>query len=229
MCSTHCVHVLTYERTIAANIVSFLSSKNLSVLQHHAVEDLMADCSEVDASCLLMDLQLQNMSGIEIYEKLTTRPDAPSVIFVTKAQNVACAVRAIKAGAFEVLETPLDPDVLFDVVISSLKRNRLDRLLRSEHLELKRRYARLTKREREVLPLLLGGWLIKQSAYALGVAEITMQVHRSQVMKKMEAESIPDLVRMGIKLGIRHANSFRVELVPSSFVYGRPAGNASTS
>jgi FixJ family two-component response regulator len=158
-----------------------------------------------------MDLELPEQGGLELLQELLARPDAPSVIFVTDSRDVTRAVRAIKAGAVEVLEEPIDPKIFLSAVMSALQRNQQLRAQRKERMQLRQRYERLTKRERQVLPLVLGGWLIKQSAYALGIAEITLQTHRTKVMKKMEAKSLPDLVRMGMKLGIRHANSFRTE------------------
>jgi FixJ family two-component response regulator len=212
MSPRHSVHILGSRNLSATRVASFLTSQNLSVVQHSCADDFFRPWSEtVEASCLVMDLELPERGGFELLQELLARPDAPSVIFVTDSRDVTCAVRAIKAGAAEVLEEPIDPKIFLSAVISALERNEQLRAQRKERMQLRQRYERLTRRERQVLPLVLGGWLIKQSAYALGIADITLQTHRTKIMKKMEAKSLPDLVRMGMKLGIRHANSFRTE------------------
>ncbi len=210
---SHRIHVSGLPSEFARNIATFLASNHLSVMQHGGIEDFLTTSDEVDASCLITNLHPEQNSITDILQRPIVVPNGPTVILITNSHDVAGAVRAMKEGAMEVFEDPIYLPSLLSAVYEALERNRRVRTRRFERMELKRRYERLTKRERQVLPLVLGGWLIKQGAAALGIADITMQTHRRQIMRKMEANSLADLVRMGVKLGIRHTNSFTQESV----------------
>ena len=141
------------------------------------------------------------MSGLD-FQREIAESDAPAIIFVTGHGDVPSSVRAMKAGATEFLLKPFDDQELLLAIDAAIAQDREARLKRAELAELQRRYALLTPREREVLPFVVAGLLNKQTAAELGNSEITIQVHRGQIMRKMAASSLADLVKMAGKLGI---------------------------
>jgi FixJ family two-component response regulator len=165
-----------------------------------ASEYLAAEKPDV-VSCLLLDVNLPDLSGLELQERLAST-DHPPIIFITGYGDVPSSVKAMKAGAIDFLPKPFRQQDLVRAIGEAFNREEKARKLRAETAELKARYARLTPREREVLPLIISGMLNKQAAAELGIAEITCQVHRGQIMKKMEAGSFAELVRMAANLGI---------------------------
>jgi FixJ family two-component response regulator len=152
-------------------------------------------------ACLILDLELPGMSGLELQREIAGG-DAPAIVFVTGHGDVPSSVRAMKAGASEFLLKPFDDQELLQAIDAAIAQDREARLKRVELAELRRRYALLTPREREVLPFVTAGFLNKQTAAELGTSEITIQVHRGQIMRKMAASSLADLVKMAGKLGI---------------------------
>jgi len=153
------------------------------------------------ASCLILDLTCQDPEELDFQCQLAEKA-CPPVIFICGQCDISSAVRAMKAGAIELLTTPVDPSALIEAIRVAIAQDRRLRLRRAELSTLRERLALLTPREREVLPLIVGGMLNKQAASALGISEVTLQIHRSQVMRKMQAGSLADLVRMAVKLRI---------------------------
>jgi FixJ family two-component response regulator len=141
------------------------------------------------------------MNGLELQQELAGG-DSPPIVFVTGHGDVPSSVRAMKAGAIEFLLKPFDTQELLRSIDVAILQDRDARVKRAELAELRRRYALLTPREREVLPLVVAGLLNKQTAAELGTSEITIQVHRGQIMRKMAAPSLAELVKMAGKLGI---------------------------
>lgn len=154
-----------------------------------------------DSSCLILDLHLPDMSGLDLQRRLLEKANPP-VIFVSRQCDIPSTVRAMKAGAVEFLTKPVDPEALISAVRVAFAQDLEQRRKTAELDGLQRRFDHLTAREREVLPLVVGGMLNKQAAAILGITEVTVQVHRGQIMKKMEASSFAELVRMAGKLGI---------------------------
>jgi FixJ family two-component response regulator len=150
---------------------------------------------------LILDLELPGMSGLELQQEIAGE-QAPPIVFVTGHGDVPSSVRAMKAGAIEFLLKPFDNQELLRSVDVAILQDREARKKRTELAELRRRYALLTPREREVLPFVVAGLLNKQTAAELGTSEITIQVHRGQIMRKMAASSLAELVKMAGKLGI---------------------------
>jgi FixJ family two-component response regulator len=157
----------------------------------------------VDApSCLVLDVRLQGGSGLDLQRRLTELDTEIPIIFITGHGDVPTSVAAMKAGAIEFLLKPLaDVDVL-EAIGRAIARHRASRERKAENAELKSRYASLTAREREVMRGVVKGLLNKQIAAELGITEITIKVHRGQLMRKMMAGSLADLVRQAEKLGI---------------------------
>jgi FixJ family two-component response regulator len=152
-------------------------------------------------SCLILDVALPDGGGIDLQRQLSAG-DHPPIIFLTGASDVRTTVRAIKAGAIDVLTKPWRKADLLAAIETAIAQDCRARAERVERMRLKHRYSCLTPREREVLPLVVGGLLNKQAAAKLGISETTLQIHRSRVMRKMEAESLAQLVRMAGELAV---------------------------
>ena len=153
-------------------------------------------------SCLILDVRLPGMSGLDVQRKLTETGLQIPVIFITGHGDIPMTVKAMKSGAVEFLTKPFRDQDLLDAIQQALQRENEIRQQQHETQELQKRYQTLTAREREVMGLLVSGMLTKQIAERLGTSEITAQVHRGQVMRKMQANSPVELGRMAEKLKI---------------------------
>jgi FixJ family two-component response regulator len=154
--------------------------------------------------CLVLDVTLPGLSGLELQQQLAERTDMP-IIFITGYGDVPMTVRAMKAGAVEFLTKPFTNDVLLDAIGSAIERSRTVARQESAMRMLRSAYTSLTPREREVMALVVSGLLNKQVGGELGISEITVKAHRGQVMRKMKAGSLPELVTMAARLGLRPA------------------------
>ena len=155
------------------------------------------------ASCLVLDIRLPGISGLDFQRELLKTHNEIPMIFITAHADIPMTVRAMKAGAVEFLTKPFRDQDLLDAIQVALERARATRKRQAETAVLRERLESLTPREREVLPLVVSGLLNKQVAAELGTTEATVKVHRSQLMKKMGADSLPDLVRIAEKIGVR--------------------------
>ena len=155
-------------------------------------------------SCLVLDVTLPGLSGLELQQQLAERTDMP-IIFITGHGDVPMTVKAMKAGAVEFLTKPFTNDVLLDAIGGAIERSRTAVRQESEMRALRSSYASLTPREREVMALVVSGLLNKQVGGELGISEITVKAHRGQMMRKMKAESLPELVTMAARLGLQPA------------------------
>src|SRR5262249_13692953 len=165
--------------------------------------------SKPDApGCLILDLELPGINGLQLQQQLGSGAHPP-IIFVTGHGDVPSGVRAMKAAALDFLTKPFRDEELLALVRTALSKDRERRARDAEVNDLKHRLDSLTPREREVLPLVVSGLLNKQAAAYLGISEITLQIHRSNVMRKMEAASLADLVRFAERLEIPVAHSRR--------------------
>jgi FixJ family two-component response regulator len=195
------VYVLDDDYRVRESLAGLLSSVGFRVEVFASAAEYLKFKKPDSPACLVLDLQLPGMSGLDLQREIAGG-DAPAIVFVTGHGDVPSSVRAMKAGAIEFLLKPFDDQELLQAIDAAIAQDREARLKRTELAELQRRYALLTPREREVLPFVVAGLLNKQTAAELGNSEITIQVHRGQIMRKMAASSLADLVKMAGKLGI---------------------------
>ncbi len=152
--------------------------------------------------CLVLDVTLPGLSGLELQKRLAERAEMP-IIFITGHGDVPMSVQAMKAGAVEFLTKPFNDDVLLHAVRGAIARSRAALHDDSQMRVLRECYESLTSREREVMALVVAGLLNKQVGGELGISEVTVKAHRGQVMRKMKADSLPGLVTMAARLGLR--------------------------
>ncbi len=154
-------------------------------------------------SCVVLDLEMPGPSGLELQKRLAEAELEIPIVFLTGHGNIPASVQAMKAGAIEFLTKPVDEEELLRAIGEAVERDRLSRQAHAERRDLESRYETLTAREREVMQQVITGLLNKQVAAEMKITEFTVKIHRGQVMRKMRAESLPDLVRMADTLGIR--------------------------
>jgi FixJ family two-component response regulator len=166
-----------------------------------SAQDFLSRPRAAVPSCLVLDVTLPGLNGLQLQQQLADRTDMP-IIFITGHGDVPMSVQAMKAGALEFLTKPFRDDVLFNAIASAIERSRDALRFNSELAAVKNRYKSLTPREREVMALVVSGLLNKQVGGELGISEITVKAHRGQVMRKMKADSLPNLVTMAARLGL---------------------------
>ncbi|MBK7875076.1 MAG: response regulator transcription factor [Planctomycetes bacterium] len=182
-----------------------LAAHGFEVRAFGSAEEYLAAFDPRAAGCLLLDLRMPGTSGLELQQELARRGSPPPIVFLTGHADVPASVMAMKRGAIDFLEKPVREEELVAAIERALALDEEQRIQREELEALERRYAALTPREREVLAEMLAGQLNKQAAYSLGIAERTVKLHRSRVMEKMGAGSLPELVRMAGRLGVKPA------------------------
>ncbi|HSM79830.1 MAG TPA: response regulator [Bryobacteraceae bacterium] len=195
------VFVVDDDQRVREALSNLLSSAGYLVATFASAAAFLAFEKPDHPGCLVLDLNLPGVSGLELQEQLAAAP-APPIVFITGHGDVPSTVRAMKKGAVEFLQKPFTETDLLRAIDAAIALDQTARLKRSELGILRERYALLTPRERDVLPLVVSGLLNKQTAAELGTSEITVRVHRGQIMRKMGARSLPDLVRMADKLGL---------------------------
>jgi FixJ family two-component response regulator len=195
------VFVLDDDPSVREALSSLLRSAELQVSTFESAEEFLKITSHASPDCLVLDLQLPDMSGLELQQELA-KANGPPIVFISGHGDIPSSVQAMKAGAVEFLPKPFSDQELLEAIQSAIAQGKKARQDRSEIADLQESYALLSTREREVLPLVVTGLTNRQSAAKLGIAKITLQVHRAQVMRKMGAQSVPDLVRMAGKLGL---------------------------
>jgi len=159
-----------------------------------------------EPSCLVLDVRLPGLSGLDLQQRLAEINVSTPIIFITGHGDIPMSVRAMKAGAVEFLTKPFRDEDLLNAIREAIQRDGFARRRQAEIAELHDRYESLTTRERELMDLVVSGLLNKQAAAQLGVSQVTIKVHRGQIMQKMRASSFADLVRMSERLGLSEAD-----------------------
>ncbi|MBI1198575.1 MAG: response regulator [Phenylobacterium sp.] len=187
-----------------------LEAHGLAVATYGSAGDYARAAMPEGAACLLLDVELPDINGLDLQAQLAGG-DHPPIVFITGHGDIPSSVRAIKHGAVDFLTKPFGEAELLAAVQAALAQDDRARAERAELRGLQGRYGSLTRREREVLPLIVSGLLNKQAAAELGLSEVTLQVHRRSVLRKMGADSLADLVRMAQRLEIPITHSRRGE------------------
>jgi FixJ family two-component response regulator len=195
------VFVVDDDYRVREALSRLISSIGLRVAAFGSAAEFLESEKPDAPACLILDLELPDVSGLELQQELAAG-DAPPIVFITGHGDVPSSVRAMKAGAIEFLSKPFGEKELLQAIDAAIILDREARRKRSELAELQKHYSLLTPREREVLPFVVAGFANKQTAGDLGIAENTIGVHRGQIMRKMGARSLAELVRMADKLGI---------------------------
>jgi FixJ family two-component response regulator len=202
------VLVVDDDASVRHALTSLLHSVDLHVEEFGSAADFLKNGRIADgiaAACLILDVRLPGVSGLDFQADLAKADTHLPIIFISGYGDIPMTVRAMKAGAVEFLTKPFREQDLLDAVQLALQRDRDRRARDVAFLQTRARFEALTSREQEVLSLVTAGLMNKQIAGELGVSEITVKVHRGNAMKKMDARSLADLVRMADALGVRHA------------------------
>jgi FixJ family two-component response regulator len=195
-----CVIVIDDDEGVRDALQSLLRSVGLKVVSFGSVADFLAAPLVEGPSCLVVDIRLPGMSGLDLQADLAARGVKTPMVFITGHGDVPMSVRAMKAGAIEFLTKPFRDQDLLDAIQLALAQSRAQREKTADDEDLRQRHESLTPRERQVFSLVTKGLLNKQIAGEIGVTEITVKVHRGQVMRKMGARTLVDLVRMADRL-----------------------------
>lgn len=190
------VFVVDDDLSIREALSSLIRSIGLNVTTFASATEFLAAPRPDAVACLILDVRMPEISGLELQTGLRRAGDAIPIIFITGHGDIPMAVHAIKSGAVEFLPKPFRDEDLIRAIHHALEQHRQAQGEAAELDGLREKFASLTGREREVIRFIVQGALNKQSAAALGVSEITVKVHRHNIMRKMQARSLPDLVRM---------------------------------
>ena len=195
------VVVIDDDRLFRRSITRLLETHGYETEAYQSLNEISAAGRIPQMGCALLDLNLPDTNGLEIQDKLAIIAPALSIVFLTGFGRVASSVRAMKTGAVDFLEKPVDDAILIQAVERAIDRSKRLSKERVEREELLRRFGRLTVREREVFVLITAGLLNKQAGAELAITEKTVKVHRAHVMEKMEVQSLAELVRVAQRLG----------------------------
>jgi FixJ family two-component response regulator len=199
--STRSVSIVDSDAKTRDHLAAIVRAGGWQTRTCSSAEELLADPGSTMPGCILLDVDLPGLSGLELQQMLGERAGI-SVVFVSACRDLRLTVRAMKAGAVNFLTKPVNPEALLSVISEALERSRVSLRRDAEDRVLRDRFAALSARELEVLKLVISGRLNKQIADELGIAQITVKVHRGRVMRKLRATSLADLVRLGARLGV---------------------------
>jgi len=202
----HIIFIVDDDRRIRESMTELLASLDMHAVAFGSAAEYIA-CTKPDLpACLILDIELPDINGLELQRRITQSTDVP-IVFVTGHGDIPSSVRAIKAGAVDFLTKPFKEADLLRAIQSALTQSREAKSKRADLADLHQRLASLTPREREVLTLVASGLLNKQAAAELHISEVTLQIHRARMMKKMAAGSVAELVRMvgTLEIPLTHA------------------------
>ena len=195
------VFVIDDDKAIRSAIKNLLESVGLRVEVFSSPREFLKEGHKDKPGCLVLDVRLPGASGLDFQHELATGNVEIPVIFITGHGDIPMSVQAMKAGAVDFLTKPFRDQDLLDAIQRAIGRDQARRQLETEGVDIRNRFSSLTPREREVMSLVVAGLLNKQVAAQMSTSETTAKIHRGQVMRKMQAQSLPDLVRMSERLG----------------------------
>lgn len=201
------VFIVDDDDAVRASVLDLLGAEGYDARGFAAAAAFFDEARPNAPSCLICDMQMPELDGLEVAAELGRQGTGIPIIFMTGFGSIPLSVQAMKAGAVEFLTKPAAPETLLRAVRDALAADEVNLMARRELAELRLRHASLTPRERETLELVIGGLLNKQVADALGVSEIMAKTHKRKVMEKMGARSLPDLVRDAQRLQIEKSRS----------------------
>src|SRR5579859_6882986 len=191
--------ILDDDEAVRSALQDLVESEGMGALCFCSAEQFLDSTARYEASCLITDIRMPGMSGLELQAALRSDRCPVPTIFITGRGDIPMAVRAMKGGAVDFFTKPIDGAALLESVARAVRRDCANRRQAAEHEMFAARYETLTPREREVLTLLVRGLQNKQAAFELGIAEYTVQIHRGHIMRKMEADSFATLVKLTAK------------------------------
>jgi len=197
------IAIVDDDPSVREGLSSLIRSAGLQVETFASAQEFLARPGAEAPSCLVLDLQLPGLSGLDLQRRMAEVGLEIPIVFLTGHGNIPASVQAMKAGAVEFLTKPFDEQDLLQAIQEAIERDRRTRQQHAEMRELQNRYESLTAREQEVMQQVVSGLLNKQVAAELNITEYTVKIHRGRVMRKMHAESLADLVRMAENLQIR--------------------------
>ena len=197
------IAIVDDDPSVREGLQSLIRSAGWSVESFGSAQEFLARRRAKAPSCLILDLQLPDLSGLDLQKHMAAMNLEIPIVFLSGHGDIPASVQAMKAGALEFLTKPVDEQDLLRAIQEAIDRDRRTRQQHADMHELRSRYDSLTAREREVMQQVISGLLNKQVAAELNITEFTVKIHRGQVMRKMHADSLADLVRMAESLGIR--------------------------
>ena len=195
------VFIVDDDDSVRKALTRLINSVGLNVETFASADDFLKRESHHGPACLVLDIRMPGLSGLDLQDELVAAGRTLPIIFISGHGNIPLSVRAMKAGAVDFIEKPFEDQSLLDAINQSLKKDRHTKLEQAELREIQRRVDSLTPREREVFAHVVSGKLNKQIAFELGTTERTIKAHRARVMKKMQAKSLADLIRLAEKVG----------------------------